>query len=89
MGLIIYIIRDHYIIYHDCKRPEEEIELLIGNNKRPGDHNLKTLFQASCSFIGEFYRDKNLHINCKACGKRYILGEREIEPARKSCENLF
>lgn len=88
MSIIVYVIRDHYAVFHDCNTEGQGIELLVGNNPRPPDH-FKFLLYSSCGEIYEYYAGKDINLQCKDCGKKYVLGEREKEPAIKSWEEFL
>ncbi len=90
MTIIVYIIRDHFIVSHSCNTNDKNIELLVGNNPRPNPNEYpKDLFFGSCGLVAEYYAKRDMNLKCKYCGKTYTLGRREIELAKKSFDEFF
>ncbi len=84
MSTTVYIIRDHYQIYHQCD--ESSILKIQIEEKNPGGKLLEVL---SCGVILEYFWNTELPVRCDNCGEGHILTNKEFEHAREPYERFW
>jgi hypothetical protein len=86
MSVIVYVIRDHFGIFHNCDS-FGDVEYLIGDNFSP--ENGKLLWLSSCGVISNYCDSKEIKVECKNCGEKYIVGSYDARIAKKSFDDFF